>query len=261
MAGPSVFKIAFSALLLLSNLALSNGAYISHSSRQPKTPNFPVINFRKAFQRTMCVNREGEFTSFEYNDGDAFTTVKDPPVKPDGQVATCDHLLELNIVLKVMESPGGPCNQLAPEYRSAKGKQAADLVTTTKVKPIVEIVVKNYNNLVFAENLLEDQKTLVVEYAFDNRTSLLPDENSSADPLSTPQRLKAVNDYLSKTKSRSQGVAADLDAKIAELFPGTTLKAVYLWNQVLATAESVANTPPPQLIACPDSPPASPTTD
>jgi hypothetical protein len=59
-----------------------------------------------------------------------------------------------------------------------------------------------------------------VQYAFDNRTSLLPDVNTSANPLRTPERLKAVNDYLSKTKSRSQGVAANLDAKIAELFVG-----------------------------------------
>jgi hypothetical protein len=82
------------------------------------------------------------------------------------EVRHIDHLLELNIVLKVMESPDGPCDQLAPEYRKAKGKQAAELVTITKVNPIIEIVVKNYDNLVFAENLLKAQVTLLDIHRF-----------------------------------------------------------------------------------------------
>lgn len=139
-----------------------------------------------------------------------------------------DHLVELNILKKVMED-GGICQRLAEQYRSGSVKQADAAVNS------ISATINNFNNLVFADNLLEDevsistphcssiadrflgQKTFVVQFNFD-QSDLDVLKVQGADDAATANRLKAMNDYLIKTQDKSSGSAAALDAAIQAAF-------------------------------------------
>ncbi|KAJ7851060.1 hypothetical protein B0H14DRAFT_2581673 [Mycena olivaceomarginata] len=104
------------------------------------------------------------------------------------------------------------------------------------VKTLVDFIVKAINakklNLVYTQrSLLEAQKTLVVEQATNKGTSLIVGGIASPN---TPNRLRVVNDYLTRTSDGSDGpdspntlqVAQNIDAAIAKNFDATSVTVV-----------------------------------
>jgi len=154
----------------------------------------------------------------------------------------CDHVLELRILKAVMESPGGPCDQLVAMY--ANGAQPKIDDVQARWKPLKTLINDKTRNMAFTSSSLEKQKGQIVKYDSDPRESLNVDDTL---PANNAHRLRAANDYLSKTKDGSATglntlqLAADLDAQIQTSFPGTTMRVVDEWNRILALADSLAN--------------------
>ncbi|KAJ7612877.1 nucleotide-sugar transporter-domain-containing protein [Mycena rosella] len=72
-------------------------------------------------------------------------------------------------------------------------------------------------------------KALLVKYTLEFPVPALLNTGNT-----TPDRLKALNDYLKQTLSDSHRIAKELDASIQLNFPGTTEKGEDKWNRVLA---------------------------
>ncbi|KAJ7280949.1 hypothetical protein C8J57DRAFT_1564357, partial [Mycena rebaudengoi] len=198
-------------------------------------------------------NPVGSWRLYSYQDGETTTTERrntDKKQKPPSKGTKCDHIVELNILKKVMED-GGICDRLAEQYGSGsvdEANRAVDSISGT---------INNFNNLVFADLLLEDEKTAVVKFNFD-QSDLNVLKVQGADDAATANRLKAVNDYLIRTQDKSSGSAAALDAAIKAAFPKftSTVKVVDLWDQVLETGKNLADNYL-QLVS-PDTPPPPP---
>ncbi|KAJ7870740.1 hypothetical protein B0H14DRAFT_3132014 [Mycena olivaceomarginata] len=210
---------------------------------------------------------------YDYTDGDAtahLTSTGFNPKKPTPFTqpadTTCEHILELNILKDVMESPGGVCEQIAAKFatnpdipdladceiaeltpaelakrNAALEKRAKDVKTL--VDPIVKAINDKALNLVFTQkSLLEAQKTLVVEQATGRGTSL--DVGGVSSP-NRSNRLKAVNDYLTRTSAGAEGpntlqVAKNIDAAITKNFKATSVTVADSWKKTLSVAKSLA---------------------
>ncbi|KAJ7178215.1 hypothetical protein C8R46DRAFT_1029710 [Mycena filopes] len=249
--------------------------------QREKTQGFPLTRLRIGVNRNSCKSREGFFMWFTYTEAprvkrlqlwygyhlyptscltivqisytaDDLKENRAPERRPPNDLTVTYHVLELNILKDVMESAGGPCDQLAVLYKASKKADAL-----SRVKLLTDII-NGYSNLVYADAALEDQKTLVVAHTFGKAANGLTPVTYQA--TNTPNRLKAAHQYLAETNDMAQKVAQALDAQIQISFPGTTLKMVDEWNKVLLTANSLAVNGPPPLPANPPPPilPASP---
>ncbi|KAJ7683379.1 nucleotide-sugar transporter-domain-containing protein [Mycena rosella] len=85
------------------------------------------------------------------------------------------------------------------------------------------------SNLEWTQKAIDDQKALLVKYTLEFPVPALLNTGNT-----TPDRLKALNDYLKQTLSDSHRIAKELDASIQLNFPGTTEKGEDKWNRVLA---------------------------
>ncbi|KAJ7766406.1 hypothetical protein DFH07DRAFT_955462 [Mycena maculata] len=228
--------------------------------QRDNTQGFPKLDLRGGFKKTQCNEiPTGNFEWYDYDEGQLTVTEKlqrkpasqfigapqspmtaenlflDPPTSDK---ATCDHLVELNIVKRAMEY-GGFCDELATAVKT-KSVDLTQLWTTITKK------INNYKNLVYAEITLEDQKTLVVKYNFDDEQNLNVGAAAGSDKTvsdKTAKRLQAVNDYLTKTQGKSKPAATSFDEAIENALPGkfvSTVKVADLWNNALTTADSLA---------------------
>jgi len=165
--------------------------------------------------------------------------------------------MELNVLKFVMESSGGPCDQivrfgLAQTSNNPGSKirfqNALGNVTTLLVNPV-----NGPLNLAFLEITLESQKTLVVRNALrPTLSSLVPLPNNKqlfGKNLNLQSRIIAANDYLEKTATQSKKVAALLDRNIALGFPGTPLTVSEIWDSVLNQAAVEARSRSPAVVA------------
>ncbi|KAJ7645910.1 hypothetical protein DFH06DRAFT_579661 [Mycena polygramma] len=239
-----------------------------------KAQGWQTINLRGSIGPPDCVVQGtpanprppnvGKGTYYTYKPGDTTTTatgVNDARDKtlntvPTSTEATCDHMLELNLLARVMESTGGPCDQLAKLYL-ANNKDTAIAKTNALIA-----LAKDKTNLAFVANELELQKGLVVQHTFNpapDYTDLLIDVKKRISNDDIANRLKAVDKLVSATSTQALNLAARMDAEIQRSFPGTKLTVVGLWNEVVATAHTLALHPPPQFVPCPKSRPNSPT--
>ncbi|KAJ7256085.1 hypothetical protein C8J57DRAFT_1651542 [Mycena rebaudengoi] len=158
-----------------------------------------------------------------------------------------EHILELNILQRVMESPGGPCDQISSMY--ANGNPNPQDVKDLWV-PLKNIINDKTLNIVFAEG-----RFMEVTVNYFNLIGLRADmvrwkTKEKKDDANIPHRLKAVNDYLIRTKDGNENansleVVARLDAHIQQAFPGTTKKVVDEWNTVHTLTDVLANPCPP----------------
>ncbi|KAJ7465675.1 hypothetical protein FB451DRAFT_1402684 [Mycena latifolia] len=155
--------------------------------------------------------------------------------------AVCEHILELNILRDVMESPGGPCQQIVDKFQCTDKPTAAEI--KAPVAPLVKIINGKNVNVVFAQkSSLEAQKGLIVEQALGRGSGL---DVPGLDTANKALRLQGANDYLTRTSNGADGpntlqVAANLDAEIQKTFPGTKAKAVDEWKKVLNLAKASA---------------------
>ncbi|KAJ6464749.1 hypothetical protein C8R47DRAFT_1224626 [Mycena vitilis] len=188
----------------------------------------------------------------------------------------CEHVLELNILKKVMESPGGPWDQIVKLV--ASGHSVNDPIISNLYTPLVGII-NGQENVVFASKMIESQKERFVAYAQNSQASLAVTGFTGTDSLSL---LKAANDYLVKTKdgtdslqgstwanANTQHVASQLDQTMAAAIKAANPSAspmrmtvVNEWTKVLAIGNSLASshtaappTPPPPPPPPPPTPP------
>ncbi|KAJ7059627.1 hypothetical protein C8F01DRAFT_1370517 [Mycena amicta] len=124
-------------------------------------------------------------------------------------------------------------------------RNAALTKRTAAIKKLTDPIVKAINdkalNLVYTQqNLLEAQKTLVIEKVTGKGTNLAITAGAAANQVS---RLKAVDDYLTRTSAGKEGpntlqAAKNVDKAIKASFPGVTTSETVLknWQSALAAA-------------------------
>ncbi|KAK6981163.1 hypothetical protein R3P38DRAFT_3234650 [Favolaschia claudopus] len=229
-------------------------------------PEFEAITLRKNGGPVLCGAKQ-QF--YDYTDGDATSHLTDTGfnvanpgklsfVKPPD--TTCEHILELNFVKTIMEQPGGVCDQIVAQFgnnpdifdlnapgckthtqaeldkrKIAIDKRTADIKAA--IKPIFSAVNDKALNLVYTQtSLLEAEKTLVMKQAA-GQTGISLEINNMASP-NTPNRVKAVNDYLTRTLAGKEGpntlqVARNIDAAIARSFTPTGKTMEQSWQDIL----------------------------
>ncbi|KAL0955594.1 hypothetical protein HGRIS_001830 [Hohenbuehelia grisea] len=187
-------------------------------------PGIPLVGFSKPVSQQTCLDfNEGEAPYWTYTDPTQTVAkeVKTRVIAPDE--TKCEHIVEIQLLKQVLESPGGPCSQIpAKQGRTPEIEKEFRL----KFKQITDII-NNRPNIVFADKALEGQKGDLVNKWQNGKTYT---------DKSKKNLLMAVNDFLSRTSAQSLGVAAELDVRIAQLFPGTKLHVRDLWSGVLSFA-------------------------
>ncbi|KAL0953404.1 hypothetical protein HGRIS_004643 [Hohenbuehelia grisea] len=147
---------------------------------------------------------------YQYATGAAAATATTTSTAPE--TAKCEHIVEMQFLVDVLQSKGGACEQL--KALTDIGERQAFRQRFREVGDIIN----NRPNLVFVDDELETAKGLLV-----NKMKAGLTFNSRADA----NTLAAVDDFLNNlTSDRSERVAKDLDTKIAKLFPGTTEKVI-----------------------------------
>ncbi|KAJ7982938.1 hypothetical protein DFH06DRAFT_1466898 [Mycena polygramma] len=239
------------------NSGLDNTNNVCKSQRgNPAIQNFSQWDLRKTFNNNVCNNptdpdpkKRGSFQYYQYTDGDTSVTKKErDSTRPETNMkqpattgAKCDHLVELNIMKRVLESPGGVCEQLASLYSS---KVAANIAQADAARAAIEKSINTYANVVWADAILEDQKTLIVKYNFDHTQDLNSPAQDAATPVTqiTAKRIQAAHQYLTDSRDKSVPAAAAMDAQIHTLFPHltSTMHLATTWNQVLNTGSILA---------------------
>ncbi|KAL0955108.1 hypothetical protein HGRIS_004024 [Hohenbuehelia grisea] len=182
---------------------------------------------RDISQQTCLDVNGGNAPHYKYTDGQTAASVTTTSSAPPG--TTCEHIMEIQMLKQVLESAGGPCDQLAKA--DANDKQAI----RAKFKQVTDII-NSAPNLVFADNTLEKQKGDMVNKAQSGRKYK---NNPKKPDANLKSRLTAVDNFVnSQTRSASMGVANALDAKIAELFPGTKDKVATKWSAIMSYAST-----------------------
>ncbi|KAL0950738.1 hypothetical protein HGRIS_007512 [Hohenbuehelia grisea] len=182
---------------------------------------------RDISQQTCLDVNGGNAPHYKYTDGQTAATVATTTTAPPD--TTCEHIMEIQMLKQVLESAGGPCDQLAKA--GADDKQAM----RAKFKQVTDII-NSAPNLVFADNTLEKQKGDMVNKAQSGRKYK---NNPKKPDANLKSRLTAVDHFVnSQTRAASMGVASALDAKIAELFPGTKEKVSLRWSSIMSYAST-----------------------
>ncbi|EJD50289.1 hypothetical protein AURDEDRAFT_121880 [Auricularia subglabra TFB-10046 SS5] len=148
---------------------------------------------------------------------------------------TCDHVLEISMVLDVLWAPGGVCQTAQAKFDAATeaAKQGLQRDLQKKIMKIRDIV-NNKPNLVFFQGRVEDIKT-------ENKKNF--NNNNRHRAGSNDMDYLAMADYLLR-KTKVQTVANSIDAKILELFGEDVAKVASMgeyWKEYIQFTRLVEN--------------------
>ncbi|KAF8890935.1 hypothetical protein BD779DRAFT_219311 [Infundibulicybe gibba] len=175
-----------------------------------------------------CSGTETLFIDHQQNQSTVTrNTVSSPP---DG--AVCVRLVDLSLLSRVLESPGGPCDQLQAK---SSGTDLKEFEKLKKGFMNLVLQINNASNVIFVGAALESMKSHIIV------DSLLGQSHNLTNiPALGVERIGAVSDYLAKTQGVSGPFVQRLDQAIAQSFPGTNATIEGAWIKALAFAKDVA---------------------
>lgn len=149
---------------------------------------------------------------------------------------TCDHVLEISMVLDVLHAPGGVCETAKAKRDAGASDNAKQAIERDMQRYIMQIrdIVNSKPNLIFFQGRIEDIKT-------ENKKNFNKNNHRRAGP--NDMDYMAVADYLLR-KTSVQSVADRIDAKIEQLFGADVAKAASMadyWRDYIRFTRAVEN--------------------
>jgi len=186
------------------------------------------VNIRASNAATLCKQQTVTFTFVndelvktrlsrraKKDDDEDFVPDDEPAGSPE-----CDHVLELQVLKKTLESSGGVCDTMDAMIASPKSGLTAD--DKAEFMADIKAAINGQSNLFFLDNILNQVKRDEVTAALKNQA---PKASLQADL--SKQRI-AVNDYLTDTsvKGPSVKLATKLDTLIRTMLTKVETEAV-----------------------------------
>ncbi|KAF8884522.1 hypothetical protein BD779DRAFT_1674125 [Infundibulicybe gibba] len=149
--------------------------------------------------------------------------------------AMCVHLVQLSLLSRVLESPGGLCDQVQARLWGAPNQEKFMEIKRDFTELVLQL--NDKSNVLFVENKLASVKSYIVTNSLEEGKN--PYESANLSPLAI-ERIQAVSDYLTKTQEFSEPFAQMLDQAVAALFPGIDAGIEEEWIGAIAFASALA---------------------